>query len=318
MIPSLAWPELPFDAWKDTYATLHRWLQIVGKVRTTLSPWANHSWNATLYPTASGLTTSLIPFRESEFQIDLDFTQHELSVRSSDGQARTLPLRPQSVAEFYRLLMAVLAELGIDVRIHMWPNEIADAVRFDEDEAHRAYDPEFANRFWQVVIQAHRVFSAFRAGFIGKCSPVHFFWGSADLAVTRFSGRPAPPHPGGIPHLPDWVTREAYSQEVSSAGFWAGGDTLPYPIFYSYAYPAPAGFEKARVGPDDAFYNSDFGEFILPYEAVRRANSPDEVLMEFLESTYDAAANLGKWDRHALERDRDPRHEARRLGGSSE
>ena len=301
------WPELPLDAWADTYATLHLWLQIVGKVRLTLSPWVNHSWNATLYATASGLTTSLIPYERDPFQIDFDFILHELTVTTSEGRSSGFALQPQSVATFYRSLMDVLAELGITVRIHMKPNETAEPIRFDEDDTHRSYDAEYAQRFWRVIVQAHRVLSDFRAEFIGKCSPVQLFWGGPDLAVTRFSGRVAPRHPGGAPNLPEWVNVEAYSHEVSSAGFWAGGPGLPQPVFYSYAYPAPSGYAEAVVRPREAFYDPNYGEFFLPYDAVRRAASPDDVVREFLQSTYEATADLGGWDRRALERQRDPR-----------
>lgn len=301
------WPELPLEAWSDTLATLHLWLQIVGKVRVARGPWLNHSWHATLYPTARGLTTSLIPYDERSFQIDLDFVAHRLEVRSSDGGAAGFALEPQPVAGFHRRLMEALAGLGLPVRIHGRPNEIADPVPFAEDEVHRAYDGEYAARFWRVLLQAHRVLSVFRSRFIGKCSPVHFFWGSADLAVTRFSGRPAPRHPGGVPHLPDWITREAYAQEVSSCGFWAGGGAVPYPAFYSYAYPEPAGFAAARVTPDAAFYSAELREFVLPYDAVRTAPDPDGVLLAFLQSTYEAAADPAGWDRPALECAGDPR-----------
>jgi len=301
------WPSLPLEAWSDTYATLHRWMQIVGKVRLTQSRWINHSWHVTLYVTARGLTTSAIPYGERSFQIDFDFVDHELIVRASDGRSARFALEPQSVAFFYARLMAELATLDLPVSIHPVPNEVPDAVRFDQDEAHCAYDRVYANRFWRILVQADRVFTEFRARFVGKCSPVHLFWGAPDLAVTRFSGRRAPEHPGGIPHLPDWVAREAYSHEVASCGFWPGGGSIAYPAFYAYAYPAPAGFANASVKPADAFYSRDYGEFILPYDVVRQSPSPEATLLEFLQSTYEAAANLGKWDRAALERDHDPR-----------
>jgi hypothetical protein len=301
------WPPLALAGWQDTYATLHRWTQVVGKVRLARTPWVNHSWHVPLYVTARGLTTSLIPHDARSFQIDFDFIDHDLAVRTTDGRARALALRPRSVADFYRELMTVLGDLGVRVDIHRRPNELEDATPFDRDEAHASYDPDAANRCWRVLVQADRVFTAFRARFLGKCSPVHFFWGSFDLAVTRFSGRPAPPHPGGVPHLPAWVAREAYSHEVSSAGFWPGGGAVPYPVFYSYAYPEPDGFREAAVGPSGASYSSDLREFLLPYDAVRTAASPDGVLLEFLESTYRAAADLGRWDRSALERRGDSR-----------
>jgi hypothetical protein len=282
------------------------WTQIVGKIRLALSPWINHCWHVTLYVTPRGLTTSPIPHGTAVFQIDFDFIDHQVIVQASDGAVARLKLEPQSVATFYRRLMTETARLGLGVDIHARPNEVPDPIRFDQDEVHRAYDTDYANRFWRILVQADRVFKTFRSGFMGKCSPVHFFWGAPDLAVTRFSGRPAPEHPGGIPNLPDWVTREAYSHEVSSCGFWSGGGSVPYPAFYSYAYPEPAGFSQAIVRPAAAFYSREFGEFLLPYDAVRQSDSPDDTLLEFLQSTYDAAANLGKWDREALERHGNP------------
>lgn len=300
------WPALPLDGWRDTYATLHRWTQIVGKVRLARMPWVNHSWHVTLYVTARGMTTGPVPHGTRSFQIDFDFIDHQLTVRTSDGEVRSVALRPRSVADFYREVMTALRELGVETAIHARPNELPDATPFAEDEAHAAYDPDAVNRCWRVLVQAERVLTAFRARFLGKCSPVHFFWGSFDLAVTRFSGRPAPPHPGGVPHLPDRVAREAYSHEMSSAGFWPGDLCFPQPAFYSYAYPEPAGFKDAAVRPAGAFYQPDLREFLLPYDAVRIAASPDVALMEFLESTYEAAANLGRWDRAALERPGDP------------
>lgn len=297
-----AWPSLPLEEWKDTYATLHLWTQIVGKIRLALMPWINHSWHVTLYVTARGLTTSSMPYGARTFQIDLDFIDHELRVQTDDGAVGTLALKSHSVADFYKALFAELAALGITVKIYAKPNEIADAIPFEKDEQHRSYHPEYANRFWRVLVQSNRVFTDFRARFIGKCSPVHYFWGSGDLAVTRFSGRPAPRHPGGMVNLPDRVTREAYSHEVSSCGFWPGGGPTPYPLFYAYAYPEPAGFARAAVKPKGAFYSQDLSEFILPYDEVRSAESPDGVLLDFLQSTYEAAANSGRWDRAALER----------------
>ena len=304
---SEAWPSLPLEAWQDTCATLHMWTQIVGKVRLARSPWLNHSWHVTLYVTARGLTTSPIPHGARVFQIDFDFIDHRVIVQASDGRGGGFALRPQSVATFYASLMAELASLGLPVDIHRVPNEVADPIPFDADDVHRAYDPEYANRFWRVLVQVDRVFKEFRARFAGKCSPVHFFWGAPDLAVTRFSGRRAPEHPGGVPHLPDWVTREAYSDEVSSAGFWPGGGPIPYPAFYSYAYPEPPGFTAASVRPAAAFYSNDLHEFVLPYDAVREAASPDETLLDFLQTTYAAAADLAKWDRGSLERAGDPK-----------
>jgi hypothetical protein len=276
------------------------WTQIVGKVRLAKTPWINHSWHVTLYPTARGLTTSPIPDGHRIFEIRFDFIAHELRILTDDGGIRQLQLKPQSVAKFYRLVMAALQELDVSVEINTTPNEIVDAIPFERDEKHAAYDPEYANRFWRVLLQSSRIFTEFRSRFCGKCSPIHFFWGSFDLAVTRFSGRPAPPHPGGVPHLPDKITREAYSQEVSSLGFWPGNDQMPTPIFYSYAYPEPNGFAQAAVRPGAASYNPQLREFILPYDDVRRGSSPDEAILEFAQSTYDAASALGTWDRAAL------------------
>lgn len=296
------WPSLPLEEWLDTCSTLHLWTQIVGKIRLSQAPWTNHSWHVPLYLTARGLTTSPIPCGERLFSIDFDFIDHLLLIRVNDGSACDLPLCAQSVADFHAELFGALKELGIAVTIREKPNEIEEAIPFAEDRKHASYDPEYANRFWRVLLQSDRVLKQFRAGFIGKCSPVHFFWGSFDLAVTRFSGRPAPPHPGGVPNLPDWVAREAYSHEVSSAGFWPGGGPHPYPLFYSYAYPEPPGFDAAAVRPQEAFYSGDLREFVLPYEAVRRAKAPDETLLSFLGDTYKAAADLGSWDREALDR----------------
>jgi hypothetical protein len=294
---SEAWPSLSLDAWRETYAALHLWTQIVGKIRLSLSPWVNHSW----------LTTSAIPYGTRSFQIDFNFLEHQLWLRSSDGRTAALPLEPQSVASFYRRLMEEMHELDINVRINRKPNEIAAAIPFDQDVTPRPYDADSARRFWRILQQADRVLKIFRARFVGKCSPVHFFWGAADLAVTRFSGRKAPQHPGGVPNLPDWVTQEAYSLEVSSCGFWPGSGPVPYAAFYSYAYPEPAGFSKAAVNPEGAFYSDDLREFILPYDRVRESESPDERLLEFLQTTYEAAANLAKWDRAALERREHPK-----------
>jgi hypothetical protein len=298
------WPDLPYSQWRDARATLHMWTQIVGKIRLSLTPWLNHSWHVTLYVTARGLTTSPIPFGERSFQIEFDFIDHALLLEASDGSQSQLALRPQSVSEFYADLCAELADMGISVKINEWPNEIPQPTRFSEDHAHSAYDPEYAQRFWKILVQADRIFKQFRTGFIGKCSPVHFFWGSFDLAVTRFSGRRAPPHPGGVPNLPDEVAREAYSHEVSSAGFWPGSAPLEFPAFYSYAYPEPPGFRQATIRPDAAYYNDELREFILPYDAVRAAASPDAALLAFLQSAYEAAADHGAWDRAALERPR--------------
>jgi hypothetical protein len=295
------WPALDYAAWKPTADTLHMWTQIVGKVRLTLTPWVNHSWHVTLYVTARGLTTSPIPHGRRSFEIRFDFVDHQLVIECTDGSRRTIPLQPMSVADFYQQLMRALAEMDLHVQISATPNEVEHPKPFAEDREHASYDPEYANRFWRVLLQSDRVFKIFRSEFLGKCSPVHFFWGSFDLAVTRFSGRTAPPHPGGVPHLPDDVAREAYSHEVSSCGFWPGSDAMPQPVFYSYAYPAPDGFADAQVLPAAASWNATFREFILRYEDVRTAPSPDETLLQFLRSTYEAAARLGNWDRAALE-----------------
>jgi hypothetical protein len=295
------WPDLPYAAWKDTCQTLHLWTQIVGKIRLARTAWLNHSWHVTLYVSARGLTTSPIPDGARTFQIDFDFVDHMLWVRVSDGQARRITLVPMPVADFHAALFRALADVGIDVRINEMPSEIADAIPFPEDRVHASYDRDYANRFWRVLVHSHEVFSHFRTGFLGKASPVHFFWGSFDLAVTRFSGRTAPRHPGGVPNLPDTVAQEAYSHEVSSAGFWPGGGAIDYPAYYSYAYPAPDRFAAAPVRPDAAFFSTEMGEFILPYDAVRTAPDPEAVLMAFLQSTYEAAADLGRWDRAALE-----------------
>ncbi|HVT43994.1 MAG TPA: DUF5996 family protein [Thermoanaerobaculia bacterium] len=295
------WPDLPLQAWQPTCVTLHLWTQIAGKIRLVQSPWVNHSWHVTLYVTARGLTTSPIPYGTRTFQIDFDFIDHRLTVESTDGGRGGFALEPQSVAAFYSRLMDAMHALGLHVRIARKPNEIAEAIPFDRDETHAEYDREYANRFWRALVQADRVFKAFRGRFIGKCSPVHFFWGGPDLAVTRFSGRRAPQHPGGVPNLPDEVAREAYSHEVSSCGFWPGGGAIPSAAFYSYAYPEPPGFADAVVEPASAFYSSDLREFILPYDAVRKAESPDDALLAFLLTTYEAAADLGGWDRSELE-----------------
>ncbi len=299
--PQAAWPELPTATWRDTYATLHLWAQIVGKIRLERTPWQNHSWHIALYVTARGLTTSPIPDGTGTFQIDFDFIDHVLRISSSDGAQRQFALAGHSVASFYAAVMAALAELGIAVTIDEMPNELPDPVRFSLDTQHASYDPDAVGRFFQILVNVDRVLKQFRTGFLGKASPVHFFWGSFDLAVTRFSGRRAPRHPGGVPYLSDDVASEAYSHEVSSAGFWPGSGAIDYPAFYCYAYPEPAGFRTAKVRPDAAFFSEALGEFILPYDAVRTAADPDEALLEFLQSTYEAAANAAQWDRDALE-----------------
>ncbi len=295
------WPELPYAAWQDTAATLQLWTQIVGKIRLKLTPWLNHSWHVALYVTARGLTTGPMPVDGRTLEIDFDFIDHVLWLRTSDGHFRQLMLKPTPVAEFYADVMIALKELGVPVKISTMPCEIADCIPFDRDTRHASYDADYANRFWRILTRARDVMARFRTGFLGKSSPVHFFWGSFDLAVTRFSGRKAPAHPGGVPHLPDSVAREAYSHEVSSAGFWPGGGAIDYPAFYSYAYPAPQGFSEAAVTPGAAFFSPELGEFIYPYNAMRMARDPDAALMEFLQSSYAAAADLAKWDRKALE-----------------
>ena len=299
--PQAYWPELPTASWRDTYATLHLWTQVIGKIRLVRSPWLNHSWHVALYVSARGLTTSPIPDGNRTFQIDLDFIDHALRITGSDGAQRQFALAGHSVASFYAAVMAALAELDIHVTIDEMPNELPDPVRFSQDSQHASYDPDAAGRLFQILVNVDRVFKQFRTGFLGKASPVHFFWGSFDLAVTRFSGRRAPRHPGGVPHLSDDVATEAYSHEVSSAGFWPGSGAIDYPAFYCYAYPEPSGFRTAKVHPDAAFFSEALGEFILPYDAVRTAANPDQALLEFLHSSYEAAANAAQWDRDALE-----------------
>jgi Family of unknown function (DUF5996) len=297
---AITWPALSHPAWRDTATTLHLWTQIVGKVRLALTPWINHSWQVPLYVTARGLGSSPIPTGREIFETEFDFIAHRLIVRASWGAERTIPLEPQAVSDFYRRVVDLMDDMGIEVRIGEIPNEIANPVPFPQDRIHAAYDAGAAHDFWRVLVQADRLFKLFRSGFLGKASPVHFFWGSFDLAVTRFSGRPAPLHPGGVPGLPDTVVREAYSHEVSSAGFWPGSDAFPQAVFYSYAYPEPEGFRRARMPPGARFEES-LGEFILPYDSVRAAANPDRLLLEFLASTYEAAADAGRWDRAALE-----------------
>src|SRR4030081_1406960 len=299
--PEVPWPELPTAAWRETCATLHLWTQIIGKIRLARAPWLNHSWHVALYVTARGLTTSPIPDGTRTFQIDFDFIDHALRISTSDGAKRQFALAGKSVAGFYAAVTADLAELGIRVAIDEMPSELPEPICFSQDNEHASYDPDAGRRFLQILVHADRVFKQFRTGFLGKASPVHFFWGSFDLAVTRFSGRRAPRHPGGWPLLSDDVACEAYSHEVSSAGFWPGSGAIDYPAFYCYAYPEPAGFRTTKVRPGAAFFSEALGEFILPYDAVRTAANPDQALLEFLQSTYEAAANAAKWDRDALE-----------------
>lgn len=290
------WPELDYSSWGDTLATLHMWTQIVGKIRLVQSPWLNHSWHVTLYVTPRGLTTGSIPHGQNTFSIEFDFIDHELVIRSCEGAVERLPLVARHTADFYSDVMQAMEGMALPVKISAVPNEVDPAIPFAEDRQHRSYDASAVHRFWQALYQVDRVFNAFRADFLGKSSPVHFFWGSFDLAVTRFSGRTAPDHPGGLPNMPLWVAQEAYSHEVSSAGFWPGGEAFPEAIFYSYAYPSPEGFGAAPVKPDAAYWSADLGEFVLPYDAVRTADDPDRTLMAFLESTFAAAADLGRWD----------------------
>ena len=291
------WPDLPLETWRDTYPTLHMWSQIVGKICLALTPKTNHYWNVTLQVTPHGLTTPLLPYGDRAFTITFDFVAHQLVIQGSDGATETLSLEPRTVADFYQLLMSTLHRMNIDVRIWTMPVEIPNPIRFESDVTHRSYDPKAANALWRILVSIKPVFERFRAGFIGKCSPVHFFWGSFDLAVTRFSGRRAPERPGADP-----ITRESYSHEVISHGFWPGSGPAPEPMFYAYAAPEPAGFKNAAVQPAAAFYSTDFSEFLLPYESVRTAKSPEDNLTAFLASTYSAGADLGKWNRAEVER----------------
>ncbi|HEY7876996.1 MAG TPA: DUF5996 family protein [Gemmatimonadaceae bacterium] len=297
-----AWPVLPLDSWRDTYATLHMWTQIVGKTRLALAPMENHWWQIALYVTPRGLTTSAIPLGVRTFAVEFDFLDHQLYVRVSDRGTGAVPLVAQSVADFYGAYLGALQALGLAVKIRPVPVEVVTAIPFADDRQHASYDPDAATRCWRVMGQSDRVFKRFRGRFLGKQSPAHFFWGSFDLATTRFSGRPAPLHPGGAPNCPDYVMQEAYSHECSSCGFWPGGGAIAEPAFYAYAYPAPDGYRDRAVRPERAFYSTAMGEFVLPYEAVRTAASPDEMLLEFLQSTYEAAADLARWDRASLDR----------------
>jgi hypothetical protein len=297
----MLWPALDYKSWRDTCQTLHRWTQIVGKIRLANSPWINHSWGSTLYVTSRGLTTSVIHKDSFSFSIDFDFVSHLLRIERSDGKSASVPLVAESVAVFHQKCFESLHDLAIDTRISNLPNELGDAVPFTADQLHCTYDPEAAHRFWLVLLHVDRVMKEFRSHFSGKVSPVHFFWGSFDLAVTRFSGRRAPEHPGGVPHLPDLVTREAYSHEVSSCGFWPGNDRFPLPAFYSYAYPFPPGFEASKILPECAYFHAPLREFILPYDAIRELKDPESAVLEFFQTTYEAAAQLGRWDRAGLE-----------------
>ena len=295
-----AWPRLDYSEWADTCATLHLWTQVVGKLRLALAPHVNHWWQVALYVTARGLTTSAMPYRGRYLQIDFDFIEHRLLIRTSDGRQEQVALAARSVADFYAEVMGRLRALGVEVRIWTMPVEIPDAIPFDADHMHASYDAQAAHTFWRQLLQADRAFNIFRSSFLGKCSPVHFFWGSFDLAVTRFSGRPAPPIQRTAPNVGLWVMQEAYSHEVSSCGFWPGNGGFGKTAFYSYAYPEPAGFAQAKVS--GASYESALGEFVLPYDVVAQAPSPDDRLLEFLQSTYEAAADHARWDRAILER----------------
>jgi hypothetical protein len=290
------WPEIQFAKLKDTLATVHLWTQIVGKIRLKKMPWLNHSWHVSLYVSPRGLTTGSIPYERGIFEFEMDFIAHELVINSSEGKRESIKLFPRSVADFHAELFQKLQQMDIAVKIHEKPNELEQAIPFNLDEQHRSYDAAEINNLWQVLVKVDRVFNRFRAGFTGKNSPVHLFWGAFDLAVTRFSGRQAPKHPGGAPNMPDHIMQEAYSHEVSSCGFWPGNEQSPLPIFYSYCYPTPAAFANQLVEPATAFYSQEMGEFILPYEAVQQSEDPEATLMQFLKSTYRAAALTGNWD----------------------
>jgi hypothetical protein len=295
------WPELPLEGWEDTYHTLHMWTQIIGKIRLMLTPLQNHWWNSTLYVTPRGLTTSTMIYKDRYLQIDFDFISHVVLIVTSEDSTKTIALQSHSVADFYQETMSALASLGMPVNIWTTPVEVPDQTPFEKDQKHATYDPEYAHRFWRVLLEVNKVLSEFRSHFTGKASPVHFFWGAFDLAVTRFSGRTAPEHPG-VPYCARFVMVEAYSHEVSSCGFWPGGPPVNEPIFYAYAYPEPQGFRDYPIQPREAFYHDEMGEFVLPYDAVRTSKSPDETLLSFLQSSYEAAATCANWDRRALER----------------
>jgi hypothetical protein len=297
-----SWSQLPSTAeWIDTLETLHLWTQVVGKIRMVQSPWMNHSWSVPLYVSTTGLRTSFVPYGTEGFELGFDFAGHRLELSTTTGPSRSIALEPKSVAEFYGEVMEAMASVGMPVRINVMPNEIPDAIPFPDDTKHATYEPAHARALWRALVDSHRVLSRFRAGYLGKASPVHFFWGSFDLAVTRFSGRQAPPHPGGVPNFPDDVAREAYSHEVTSCGFWPGNRSSPQAIFYAYAYPTPTGYSAARVEPDEAFWLDALGEFVLPYEVVASAPDPQATLLSFVESAHAAAAELAGWDRDRLE-----------------
>ena len=314
MLERNPWPELPYAAMGPTLETVQLWTQVAGKVRLAKTPWVNHSWHVTLYVSARGLSTSLIPYSGEGFELEFDFLSHALVIRVTNGKERRIPLAPGSIASFYSALQDQLRALGVPVEINETPNEVMHPAPFSRDFEHRPYDRDLARPFWRTLVQCDRVMKLFRTRFLGKCSSVHFFWGSFDLAVTRFSGRTAPLHPGGVPHLPDAVVREAYSHEVSSAGFWPGGGGVRHPAFYSYAYPTPEGFLDTIVAPGGAYFDHGLGEFLLPYDLVRSAPDPDATLLAFLQSTYEAAANLGAWDRATLETETGQFGHPRRVG----
>ncbi|WP_126246751.1 DUF5996 family protein [Chitinophaga rhizosphaerae] len=300
------WPVLQYDSWKDTLATVHRWTQVVGKVRLRKMPWLNHSWHVTLFVSPTGLTTGSVPYGNGLFQIDFDFVHHRLRICTSEGRQEQLELRPMAVADFYHALFEKLKQLSVDVEIFTMPAELQSPIPFEEDYINRSYDAKKMEECWRAMVQVHTVFMRFRSGFTGKVSPVHFFWGAFDLAVTRFSGRDAPEHTGSAPNMPARVMQEAYSKEVSSCGFWPGNDSFPQAAFYSYAYPSPEGFASQPVQPAGAYFDNDLGEFILPYSVVQQSSDPEKTLLDFLQSTYEAAANTAHWDRHALECDLSP------------
>jgi hypothetical protein len=295
------WPHIPYGPWRSTCSALHLYIQIIGKYRLARSPWVNHSWHATLYTDARGFTTGLVPDRPGGIELSLDLINHEVVGRATDGRIARFSLEPMSVAYFHGRALDLIRTLGGTLEFHGKPNEIPEAIPFAEDKMERPYDADAVTRFFRACVAVTNALQTFRTAYLGKVSPVHLFWGSFDIAVTRFSGRHAPSHPGGIPALPDEITREAYSHEVASAGFWPGGGAIDFPAFYSYAYPMPTGFAAARISPEAAYYDENLGEFLLPYDAVRLANNPEDMLMTFLESTYRAAAELGNWDRAALE-----------------
>lgn len=298
------WPEFRYEEWSETQDTLHMWTQIVGKIKLGLAPPINHSWHVVLYVTPVGLTTGSIPSDSGSFEISFDLINHELLIECESKKAKAFALASMAVAEFHDKIFRALSELNIAASIHETPNEVMDAIPFPQDMKHHSYDARAVERFQHALLRSDEVMKKFRSGFLGKCSPVHFFWGSFDLAVTRFSGRPAPEHPGGIPNLPDRVAKEAYSHEVSSAGFWPGGPMLPEPVYYSYAYPQPNGFENAPISPNEAYFHPELREYVLPYAAVRKAHNPEEYLLQFFQSTYEAAANLADWPRASLEKRR--------------